>query len=102
MERYGGDEIKRLYFKTSSFGYSNVESKLKAISMRVLYTKYLAEGNIKESMFKQWWTQVNKQSTLKDFKRRCVDIVNAAGFKIEDEDVRIWLYTTKAKSMESL
>ena len=102
VERYGGDEIKRLYYKTTSYGYSNVESKLKAISLRILYSKYLQEGNIKDSMYKQWWTQVSKMTTLKDFKRRCVDMINAAGFKIDDEDLRIWLYTTNDKKIDSL
>lgn len=102
VERYGGDEIKRQYYKTSSFGYSNVESKLKAISLRVLYSQYLNDGNIEPSMFKQWWTQVSKTTTLKDFKKRALDIINAAGFRIGDEDLRIWLYTNQDKSIEPL
>jgi len=43
-------------------------------------------------MFKNWWTQDGKNDNIKDLKKRLTDILNAAGHKVEESDVRCWLY----------
>ena len=43
-------------------------------------------------MFRQFWTQLSKNAHIKDLKKRILDILHAAGHKIEDTDVRLWLY----------
>ena len=45
-------------------------------------------------MFKHWWTQVGKNASLKDVKKRVTDHINAAGMQITLDDTRLWLYTT--------
>jgi len=35
---------------------------------------------------------MGKSGSIKDLKKRVMDHINASGFKIEDEDVRLWLY----------
>lgn len=43
-------------------------------------------------MFKNWWTQVGKNANIKELKKRLTDTLNAAGHRIEESDVRMWLY----------
>ena len=45
-------------------------------------------------MFKQWWTQLGKNANIKDLKYRMLDTLNAAGYRVEQTDVRLWLYQT--------
>jgi hypothetical protein len=52
----------------------------------------LAEGNFDSDFFKQWWTQISKFAQIKDVKKRILDILNAAGYKIEESDLRLWVY----------
>jgi len=69
-----------------------VESKLKPIAIRLLSARELAAGNTDKTMFKLWWTQMGKNSHVKDLKKRILDTLHAAGMRIEDSDVRVWLY----------
>jgi hypothetical protein len=46
-------------------------------------------------MFKEWWTQISQQSYLKDLKWRLVDSLNSAGFNLDIDDIRLWLYNTE-------
>ena len=36
--------------------YTNVDSKLKAISVKIVNSQEVAQGNVKKEMFKSWWT----------------------------------------------
>jgi len=92
FERYGGQVIKRFYTRSSS-SYTNVESKLKAITLRLLNSEELTQS-FDDAMIKSWWTQVNKAAGIKELKKRVVDILNGAGYMVESEDVRMWLYQT--------
>lgn len=38
FERYGGQVIKRYYVRSSSMSYTNVDSKLKAVCIKILNT----------------------------------------------------------------
>ena len=51
-------------------------------------------GKPDRAILEGWWTQVGKNASIKDLKRRCVDTLNAAGFQVDDGDVRMWLYNT--------
>ena len=46
-------------------------------------------------MFKEWWTQISQQSYLKDLKLRLADSLNSAGFNLDIDDIRLWLYNTE-------
>jgi hypothetical protein len=71
--------LKRLYTRSSSSFYTQVEVKLKAISIVFLNCQKMYSGKIDDTMFKNWWSQINKNATLKDVKRRCIDHLNASG-----------------------
>ena len=42
---------------------------------------------------RQFWTQLGKSSNIKDLKTRIIDHLQAAGIKVEADDLRLWLYT---------
>ena len=63
---------------------------MKAISIRLFNSENMNNANIPEKFDKQWWTQFGKTGSLKDFKKRVLDHLNAAGFKIEGSDLRLW------------
>ena len=46
-------------------------------------------------MFKEWWTQISSNAYLKDLKWRLVDSLNSAGFNLDIDDIRLWLYNTE-------
>ena len=46
-------------------------------------------------MFKEWWTQISQNAYLKDLKWRLVDSLNSAGFNLDIDDIRLWLYNTE-------
>lgn len=93
FKRYGGQQITRMYYRSSQYGnYTSVESKLRAVPIKLLNSEYLRTGGYDKVMFKQWWTQVSKNSQIKDLKKRIRDTLNAAGYAVVDSDVRIWLY----------
>lgn len=91
FERYGGSIVKRYYVRGNSM-YTNVDSKLKAISVKILDAQDLISGNTQKGMFKQWWTQIGKNANIKDLKYRMLDTLNCAGYEIEQTDVRLWLF----------
>lgn len=98
FERFGGSVVKRFYIRTSSSLYTSVDVKLKAITIRFLNTADLRSGNLEGDLpFKQWWTQIGKNATLKDVKFRVHDHLRATGYAVELEDVRLWLFTAKSE-----
>ena len=64
--------------------YTNVDSKLKAVCIKILSSKVLASGQFDDRIVNNWWTQISKNASIKDLKKRVVDIINAAGYKAED------------------
>jgi len=74
--------------------YTSVESKLTAVSVQFINSKKLLHGAFNQSMLKQWWTQVSKNASLKDVKKRVVDHINATGLEVSLDDARLWLYNT--------
>ena len=58
-------------------------------------TKKLETGDIEKDFYKSWWTQISKFAQIKDVKKRLLDILNAAGYKIDENDVRIWVYNSE-------
>lgn len=68
---------------------------MKPISIKYLSASDLRSGNLNSLNFKVWWTQIGKNATLKEVKIRVHDHLKAAGYKIEMDDVRLWLYTAK-------
>lgn len=95
FERFGGSIVKRFYIRSSSSIYTNVDVKMKPISIKYLSASDLRSGNLNSLNFKVWWTQIGKNATLKEVKIRVHDHLKAAGYKIEMDDVRLWLYTAK-------
>jgi len=55
--------------------YTNVEAKLRQIRFKLLNSDQLANGGYDQTIFKGWWTQLSKNGTIKDFKRRVTDIL---------------------------
>ncbi len=80
--------------------YTNVDSKMKAISVKIVSAQELAAGNISQNMLKQWWTQLGKNGNIKDLKMRMLDTLNAAGYDITMSDVRLWLYQTSEEKKD--
>ena len=91
FERYGGQIIKRLYYKGSSYGSTNVDSKLKAVKVKILNSEHIYKEIALKSMCKEWWTQVARTGTIKDVKHRIYDHIKAAGFSsVQIDDLRLW------------
>ena len=67
--------------------------KLKAIGIRLLNTSQLESGEYDKTLFNQYWTQVSKNASLKEVKKRITDHLSCAGYELKDEDCRLWLYT---------
>jgi len=70
----------------------NVDSKLKAIGIRILNSADLINGSFEPKMLKVWWTQLGKNGQAKEMKTRVHDHLRAAGLDIALSDVRLWLY----------
>ena len=100
VQRYGGTPIKRFYIRTSAMLYTSVEQKLKSLSVRFLNAQQLQSGNFDKTIYNQYWSQLSKNSNLKDVKKRMQDHLNCAGYAIKDEDVRLWLYTVNDVSRD--
>lgn len=74
--------------------YTQVEWYLKQVSIKLVSAQILLKGGYDENLlFKKWWTQVSSSASLKDVKKRILDNLNAAGFEIKVEDIRLWLYS---------
>ena len=52
FQRYGGSIVKRFYVRGSSMSYTNVDSKLKAISVKIINAQEISAGIVKKGMFK--------------------------------------------------
>lgn len=102
VERYGGEVIKRFYARMSQYSGLNVESKLKSFRLQLLNTELLNSGKISDSMFKTWYTQVSKTSCMKDVKKRIVDHLACAGYKVMVSDVRLWKYNYNERNSRFL
>lgn len=93
FERYGGSIIKRYYIRQGSLSYTNVDSKLKPVCIKMLNSNDLINGKIHKNMLKTWWTQLGKNAQIKELKSRILDHLNAAGYPIDSDDLRLWMYT---------
>lgn len=88
--------IKRYYVRSSSSFYTNVDVKMKPLSIKFLNAEDIRTGNLDLQLsFRQWWTQIGKNATLKDVKIRIHDHLRAAGYNVSLDDVRLWLFTVK-------
>lgn len=100
FKRYGGNPVKRYYTRSSAMYYTSVEAKLTAVSVQFINSKKLLHGAFNPNMLKQWWTQVSKNASLKDVKKRVAEHINAAGLKVSLDDTRLWLYNTAQNDPE--
>jgi len=57
-----------------------VDAKCKPVTLKLLNSKQIMTGKPDRAILEGWWTQVGKNASIKDLKRRCVDTLNAAGF----------------------
>ena len=73
--------------------YTNVDAKLKPICVKMFNSNDMKNGELHANFLKDWWTQLGKNGTIKDLKTRIHDHFKSAGFKIEMDDLRLWLYT---------
>lgn len=94
IQRYGGDKIKRYWSRMSQGYYTRVDIRLQQLKVSFLNCQLLASGDYDKTMFKDWWTQCSQQAYLKDLKARLVDSLNSAGYNLEIDDIRLWLYNT--------
>ena len=73
--------------------YTNVDAKLKPICVKLFNSNDMKEGTVHKNFFRQWWTQMGKNNNIKELKNRLLDTLNSAGFKIDLDDIRLWLYS---------
>ena len=78
-----------------------VESKLFQVGCKLLNAHELENGDIDDKTFSQWWTQCAKTGSIKDLKKRMLDILNAAGYRIDYDDVRLWVHNSEESVDES-
>ena len=78
---------------SSSISSSTVEVKLKPVRVSFFNAKNLVCGQFNNAMLRHFWTQVGKGANLKELKKRVIDHIEAAGVKVADTDVRMWLST---------
>lgn len=60
LQRYGGQCIQRIYYRTSQYcNYTQVESKLRDVSLKLLDSQILISGQFDKDLYtKKWWTQI--------------------------------------------
>ena len=61
----------------------------------MLNAEELEKGEIDNKTFTQWWTQLSKNSSIKDLKKRILDVLTASGYKIDDADIRLWVHNSE-------
>ena len=100
-ERYGGETIKRFYIRKGML-YTTVEVKLHALKTKFFNADLIQRGVHPQSIYKNWWSQVSDNATLKDVKKRCVDHLKSAGFEISADQIRLWLYSQSRGSATTI
>jgi hypothetical protein len=59
--------------------YTQVDGKLKPISVKLLNSNDMKTGNIHQGFLRGYWTQLGKNANIKDLKTRLLDHINAGG-----------------------
>jgi len=74
--------------------YTQVENVLLQVPVVFVNVSQLYKGGLVYPKISQkWWSQVSKNSNLKELKLRLIDNLKAAGVSITPAEIRLWTHS---------